>query len=218
MKRLSMPLFLLFTLLLTSIGASEVLAQQSEDEGDIPVVTVRKRYFLKSHRSEIGLNAAWLPNDTFVRSYALGASYGYHFNESFFIEVPAGIILNSDSDSTTFLRDNFGVTPDLDDMKWYASAHVGWSPIYGKLAFMSKKVVYFDSSFYTGLGASDARVSGISPHLVLGLAQRFVLSKWMALRFDIKDNIGYRDDTGVDSALRHTFFVTAGLSFFMPVR
>src|SRR5689334_10725900 len=108
--------------------AESPATDNNNDEGEIPVVTVRKRYFLKTHRSEIGLNAGIIPNDTFVKSYMIGASYGYHFSESVFLEIPGGIITNSDSDASTYLQKTFGVHPDTDDMNYYVSAQLGWSP------------------------------------------------------------------------------------------
>jgi outer membrane beta-barrel protein len=218
MMKKSFLYLLLAAVVLTSLPAfAEKFS--SDDEEDIPVVTVRKRYFLKTQRFEFGPSLAWVPNDTFVRSFALGGTIGYHFSESFFFEVPFAYFLNSESDSTDFLQNNFGIAPDTDDMNYYATAQFGWSPIYGKLNFLSKKIVYFDASAYAGIGATDSEIVGVSPHFTIGIAQRFVLSKWVALRFDLKDNIVYRtDDVGVDSTIRHVIFVMMGVNFFLPMK
>ena len=208
---------LAFSLLLTT---TQAWAQKGldDEEDSVSVVTVRKRYFLKGNRTELNLNGSWVGNDSYVRSLVAGGSLGYHFSEGFFMEAVGGYFINYDTSNTDLLQNQFGITPDTDDINYYGTVHVGWSPIYGKLNFMSKKVVYFDTSFYTGLGGTDANVSGLAPHATFGLAQRFVFNKSMALRFDIKDNVVVRDDTGVDSAIRHVVFVGMGLSFFFPLR
>lgn len=194
-------------------------AQRSGDEDDsVSVVTVRKRYFTKSHRTEFGINGSWVGNDSYVRSAVLGGSLAYHMSESFYLEGSGGYFINYDTNNTDLLQNQFGITPDTDDLNFYGSVVAGWSPIYGKLSFLDKKIIYFDTSFYAGGGASDATVSGLSPHATVGIAQRFVFSKSVALRLDLKDNLILRDDTGVDSALRHVIFVGMGLSFFFPLR
>ncbi len=207
-----------FIMLLVILAPIEVVAQGVSSDDDIPVVTVKKKYFLKGKRSEFGVHAGIIPNDAFVTSYAVGASYGYHFNELFFFEIPAAIIFNSKSNDTDILESNFGITVDTDDLNYYVEGHLGWTPIYGKINFLGKKIIYLDTSFYIGGGVTDADISGLSPHAVIGIAPRIVLTKWMTLRLDVKDALIFRDDTGVDSSRRNILYVLLGLDFFFPLR
>ena len=157
----------------------QTLAQGAEDD-DVTVVSIRKKYFLKGKRHEFGPQVGFVANDTFSNSYMIGGTYGYHLNERLFFEIPAGLYLTSESNSTKNLRSNFGIQPDLDDLEYFAEGHVGWSPIYGKFNFLTRQIVYFDVSFYGGAGVTSAEVSGLSPHAVFGGAARIVLKKWVA--------------------------------------
>ena len=210
--------FFAVVMVLALITPGELLAQKWSSDDDIPVVTVKKRYFLKTKRSEIGANAGFLFGDTFVNTIGFSGLYAYHLSEMFFLEATGGFYLNYNSDSTKQLINDFGITPDTDDVKYYAEAHIGWTPIYGKLNFLGKKIVYFDASLYGGGGITDAKVSGLSPHVVVGLAQRFVFTKWMALRLDVKDSVVIRDSAGTAGTLRNMVGVYVGLSFFLPVK
>ena len=214
MKKIWLAGLMVLTLAIPSLG----WAQNPTEDDDITVVTIRKKYFLKDNRQEFNLHGGYVPNDSFIHSLVVGGGYGYHYTEDFFLELTGGYFFNYNTDSTDLLKGTFGITPDTDDLEYYGELHFGWSPIYGKLNFLTRKIVYFDVSSYLGGGVSQAQISGLSPHGVIGIASRWVLSKCLTLRLDIKDQLVIRDDTGVDGTLRNVVYVILGFSFFAPIK
>lgn len=185
---------------------------------DYDVIAIKKKYFLKAKRHEFGLNVGVIPNDSFSTGVPLGGHWGYHLSESFALELSGGYNISFNTDATNTLENNFGITPSIDELNYYGELHAAWSPIYGKLSFLTKKIIYFDMSFYAGGGVSDLSMTGLNPHLTFGISPRFVLNKWMALRFDIKDNVIIRTSPGTRNTIKQVLFVMAGLHFFFPIR
>ena len=190
----------------------------AQEKDDYSVIAIKKKYFLKAKRYEFGINAGIVPNDSFVTGFTIGGNLGYHFSETFFAEIVGGLVTNRDTASTKFLRDDVGIQVDTDDIDYYGEVHLGWTPIYGKLSFLTKKIIYFDFSIYGGGGFTSSVNNEFSPHAVIGVAQRFVLNKWMALRFDLKDAIIFRDNAGVRDEIRDAVYFLVSLNFFLPLR
>ncbi len=193
--------------------------------GKRDVSAVEDKLYRKAGRLELGLQAGLIPNDPFYTYIPVGARVGYFFGESLGVEVGGvwhGSALQSASELTTFLVDARGVTEenDLRDIQqWRASAVVVWSPFYGKLALLQRKLSHFDLYLAAGGGVvstqaptaeRDGSTSEVKPEGILGLGMRFFLTPSLSVRADYRQGIfeGTGDEGGVQLPAQLTLGVS----------
>ena len=114
----------------------------------------------------------------------------------------------------------------------YIGFNIKWIPIYGKYAYMDKKIIPFDLYFSFGGGMTSPRVASSSlssegasevkssPYtLRLGTGQVFAINKWMAFRWDLANHFisSEIEQSGKrKSQWNNNIFLYLGLSFFFP--
>jgi outer membrane beta-barrel protein len=114
--------------------------------------------------------------------------------------------------------DRLITTAALVTPKSYYGLDIKWSPIYGKIGWMNRKIVPFDFYFSVGGGLTSTNQSTNPPTLHLGGGQIFAISKSMAARWDISW-YAYKSDTSVTGQVGGTYtnlHATIGMSFFFP--
>lgn len=185
---------------------------------------VQKRLFTKDNKMEVSLFTGIIPNDPFVTYVPLGGRFNYYFLESISLEVAgswAGLQL--DSDLSSFLKNEKKIQANvelLDVQQWRAGAGVVWSPFYGKMALLQRKLAHFDINVMAGFGAlgvesppqdgigdpvKETRIEGI-----LGAGFRFFLTKSVTLRVDYRQYIFQKTNGGTATPSE----ISLGASFF----
>ena len=168
---------------------------------------VRNRFLLRSERFEVAPTLGFTLNDAFRRNTLFGLELDYNW-----------------SDTWAF-----------SDIKLAAALEVAYTPLFGKLAFLGRKVLDYDTHLIAGLGVASVsgspQVEELSPMLVLGVGLRVFLNRYSAISVQVKDQIfSYalnalgEDSSGdlggsksaADSTFRNTLSVTLGYSFFFP--
>lgn len=193
--------------------------------GKRDVSAVQDKIYTKAGRLELGAFLGMIPNDPFYTYIPVGGRVGYHFTDSLGLEVGGawhGEALQSESELATFLVDSRGVTPanDLRDIQqWRANAVILWSPFYGKLALLQRKLSHFDLYLAAGGGVvattapnadRDGSTDEVKPEGIFGLGMRFFLTPSLSVRADYRQGIfeGTGDEGGVQVPAQLTLGVS----------
>ncbi len=229
---------------------------RSYEEGQL-IKTIQRKNFLKAHRFELTAFAGGETIDPFINHWVGGLNGTYHVTEVFafegvlayspFISNIAGSIFGTPvtnydldlKDLTLELKETASVTPRSSKMRFYGHTGVVYSPLYGKFAFMSRKIVNFDIYFMSGFGfvrtmdlaadvSDDTMVSDTvhQTHFAtdFGFGFRVAFNRWMAIRLDGREYFYIESVTTGDNpayaeellSLKYYFIVQTGLSFFFP--
>jgi outer membrane beta-barrel protein len=169
-----------------------------------PVV---ERRHVKEGRFEAAVFGGIVPNDAFLNYVPVGLRLDYHFTESLALEVAGSYLLGSDTELNTFLQDQRSrLDPLLDLQEWRGNVAVAWSPFYGKLALLQRKLSHFDINLVAGGGvvstvAPEGAVGesggGIKPEGMLGMGFRLFMSRSVAVRLDYRQYLFPKSDQGV---------------------
>ncbi|MFW5966003.1 MAG: outer membrane beta-barrel domain-containing protein [Persicimonas sp.] len=171
---------------------------------DRDLQTVQERTYTREGRISAGLFAGLMSSEPFYFYLPVGARAGYHFSDQLAVEVEGSFVdagfLTHNTDLTTFLEDRndgdnkFDASTDTEDrFLWRSHAVVNWSPLYGKLAFLQRKLTHFDFNLSAGAGAvsverpSEDRESAsttVVPEAVLGAGAQFFATPDLAIRAD----------------------------------
>ena len=218
------------------------------------VKVIQRKNFLKVKRLEISPFVGSEMLDACMSHYVLGGTATYHFTEVFAAELLLGYSpsLSSigaalgvqDADTvdlkviTLVLEASAKARPVTSKLGAYGSVDMVFSPIYGKLAWMGKRIINFDFIFMAGLGllqTHDQSTGAIedAPNPVVaqalqeqtnlasnfGFGFRAAFSPSMAFKVEGREYLYvesvYANNIVVQS--RNYFFMAqAGLSFFFP--
>lgn len=168
-------------------------------------------------RHELTVYTGVLPNDNFYSYVPLGLRWNYFIGEELGLEVAGDYLLALDGDLKTFLTDKklyktFDQTPRR--LVWNATAALIWSPLHGKLAIFTEKLLHFDLQASLGAGALGTDADGLGEvHFAgtFGLAARMYASEALTVRLDYRQLV-YPGVSGVAFPAE----VTLGVSFWLP--
>jgi outer membrane beta-barrel protein len=198
---------------------------------------VRNRLLLRSGRFEMVPGIGFTLNDAFRRNVLFGLDLDYNMSDTLAVGAAFQYGLSFDSALKERLqaeRPERVATSGFKDVQLTAAAELTYTPIFGKLAFMGRKVLDYDAHFIVGLGivslAGNTDVEGVAPMAVLGAGLRLFVSPSMALSFQVKDQLyssslnsvaGAGTETAgakssSESRVRSSLAVSIGYSFFFP--
>ncbi len=210
---------------------ASTIGEYTKDGVDV----VQGRVFRKRGRHEFSLMGGVIPNNQFLMFETLEARYAYHFREGIAFEVSGTkawsqekAILedlatipcpspNSDLDGDGNPEPG-GICPvtlqDQPDPVGYSYfGNLIWSPIYGKFALFSKKILHFDIYILAGAGMFDNQRSRRFAFDV-GFGTRIFVNDWFAVRAEFK-NITVREEAPFSHIVHNRSF-GLGVSFFLP--
>lgn len=169
---------------------------------DRDLQTVQDRTYTREGRLSAGLFSGVMSSEPFYFYLPIGARLGYHFSNQLGVEVEGSFVdaqgvLTHNTKLTNFLddsRESFDADKHTEDRYlWRSHAVVNWSPLYGKLAFLQRKLTHFDFNLSAGAGAvsverpSENRESvstTVVPEVVLGTGIQFFATPDLAIRAD----------------------------------
>ncbi len=189
------------------------------------VQVVVDRLYPKASRFELDVFFGVLPNDAFMLYLTPGLRMAWHFNEHWALELGGAYSLGVDTGLRKQLeQDDALIQARLrDQVIARFGLAVVFSPIYGKFAWVNKKVAHFDMYFLFEAGGVYAEgeeslglKGGVWPEVGLGLGIRFFLSKLVSLRFEFRQRLAIREGLG-DDAIRLAFpsEISLGLAFVL---
>jgi len=197
--------------------------------------------FRMAHRFEFAPSVDFSFRDAFWSKLLLGFTATYHFTETIGVGLRGGYAITSVSNSAQICPPEqacFKPTPQQLDgkapgqMNWLIGLNLEWAPLYGKISLFAEGFAHFNMYLIggpiavqyqaprsLGQGGSEATwtIGG-----EFGLGMRFVFNRWLALRFELRDEV-YREKTqaatettGALYQVRNQFFFGIGLSMFFP--
>lgn len=182
------------------------------------VAVIQRRFLPKTKRFEAFTSAGFILNQAFFINYSLGLRLGYNFSETYGLEAATLFLGSTEKQVTTDLREKLRIaTRTLVTPKSYYGLDFKWTPIYGKMGLLNRKIVPFDM-YYSGGGGVTQSDAGSAPTLHLGLGQIFALSKGMAVRWDMSWYF-YRvnaDSSGSGGGTFSDYHINLGMSFYFP--
>jgi len=185
---------------------------------------VERQLHPKDSRHEFAAFGGIIPNDPFLFYYTVGGSYGFFAAESFSFEATYVKALLNDTELGSFLEEKFTKIDEVqenDRMEQLAHLDLVWTPFYGKMAFLSSKLVHFDLGLFLGAGwlnttyYNQKQNQDVSRHVVLGNAGagfRFHIMDYFTLRFDVHQYFFQK----VQGGLSHPTMLSLGLSTLLP--
>ena len=159
-------------------------------------------------------------NDKFFVGLGATGRLNYSLNERYAIELIGMVIATGEKSVTRDLREKRGVlTTNFVSPQSFYGADFKWTPLYGKMTFLNRKITPFDLYFSGGGGITNTNQGGSEPTVHFGTGQLFALSKSAAVRWDFSWNF-YNAKSGVagaqQNATYNNLFLTVGASFFFP--
>lgn len=152
------------SLLMPSVSFADALRKRGSFN-DVEVRVIRRKFFQKSVRFELGANLGVIMNNSFTYSILPTAKLGLHMTEwlELYGEGTAGFTINK-SDCTE-LGSKFNIEPVVDEVGLLAGGGVALTPIYGKYQLDSGDVIYFDWFLNAGGGLASMtnRKQGCKP-------------------------------------------------------
>jgi len=187
-------------------------------------VVVDRRY-PKASRFELDVFFGVLPNDAFTLYLTPGLRMAWHFNEQWALELGGAYSLGVDTTLRKQLEQDDALIQarTRDQVIARFGLAVVWSPIYGKFAWVNKKVAHFDMYFLFDAGGVYAAGEealgldgGVWPEVGLGLGIRFFLSNVVSMRFEFRQRLALREGLGEDAIrLAYPSEISLGLAFLL---
>lgn len=203
---------------LSADAEAEQKASRNESHGRtlaerIPSVT--RRVFSKKGRVELTPAVGLTLDDPFHDDYLFQGGVAYHVNESFAVSVQ-GEYYASSSSAPDVSGGGAGSAPDFNHPVYAGRLELVWSPIYGKLNLFAEEVFHFDTFISAGAGYigldTDGSVAG-----TLAIGQHYFLNDWLALRWDLRDQIFSMDVNpagGPGKQLQNLLTFNLGVAFY----
>ncbi|MFS4460414.1 outer membrane beta-barrel domain-containing protein [Bdellovibrio sp. HCB2-146] len=162
---------------------------------------VQNRRYTKAERFFFSAVGGTPINDPFAKGTIFGAQVGYFFNERWGVDVAYNKGNFEDGDSTHKFKTSLGGTsPDYNFFESSILASVTFVPLYAKMSFMDKHIIYFDMGFSLGAGTLDysiQRDTGSEAKNTfaykVGVTQQIFFAEHFALRLDFNNTWAEED-------------------------
>jgi outer membrane beta-barrel protein len=167
------------------------------------VKVVQRRNFIKDGKIEALLYGGMIPNDDFIVYYTTGFRVGYHFTESFMVEGSFAKAFETSSELKTYLEtSDIGLkrADILEFIQFYYNLNLLWSPIYGKISVLGKKLTHFDTFIGLGVGLFHTKSREEETNPVPQDETKPAANTIIGFRWHITDLINIRTE------YRHYFF------------
>lgn len=202
---------------------------------DTDFTVVQNRTFTKDKKYGISLLAGPVINDNFSEGIDLSLTANYFFSERHGIEFTYIHSDMKDNQTTTAFKETIasgsGITPDHGKTTSYIGVGYNFVPIYAKVSFLDRKILYFDMAITPTIGVVSydqqlrpelgSTKSKTSITLGLDITQYLFLNKYLALRADIRNRfyseelLNYRTGEKIkDQTTQATIFLVGATLFF----
>jgi outer membrane beta-barrel protein len=185
------------------------------------IKAVPRKAVLKRGRLELAGFGSLSLNDPYWEHFAVSGAVVYYPHDSFGIGVGADYLYaHVRQDNLDVVRQSRTSVPAVfEKPRLFAHVDLYWIPIYGKISVANTVIVHFDFYATAGAGFSTAFGERQPPAVNVGVGQRYFLSDWFALRFEVRDHL-FVDTLTVNnqdrSDVQSYVMFMAGASFFVP--
>jgi outer membrane beta-barrel protein len=195
-------------------------APEWEESDKLPAV--QNRLYRNEHEFMAGIGV--LPTDAFYKGVLFNGGYTWHITDLWGVEGRFTYSKNLKTSLRTRLENNFpenAPTGKFSELDYYGELAAVFKPIYGKLSFMNKTLVYGEiylsasaivGMMHGGLALDQTEGGTKGNHIAFGGAPGFgirgYLNKYMSLRFDFRYLLLYSDGDG-----HYPLMITLNASF-----
>jgi outer membrane beta-barrel protein len=201
------------------------------------IKTLQRKTFLKLKRWEVSPHVAFVTNDPFLNRYIVGTGIAYNFTEIFAME---GMVDFSpdlgDADwkpLTKQLVEENSVSPDISKLQSFGSFCFIFSPLYGKGAVLSNRIINFDIYGKFGMGITQtkddlealqakedprAQSTEVQSHATtnFGAGAKIIFNQNMAVRVEGRSMIYIEAVNATTLEMKNNFILQFSASFFFP--
>lgn len=152
---------------------------------------VQNRRYSKADRFYLNLGGGVAVNDPHEKGSIFQGQLGYFFNERWGLDFSYAKANMENNDATTFFFNQYGAVPDhtvFDSSMMLSATYV---PLYAKMSFVDKAIIYFDMGISVGVGTTDyiqRREDGDKKESAfsyqIGVNQQIFFSQHWAIRVD----------------------------------
>ncbi|KYG69941.1 outer membrane beta-barrel domain-containing protein [Bdellovibrio bacteriovorus] len=152
---------------------------------------VQNRRYTKADRFYLTLAGGVPINDPFGKGSITGAQLGYFFNERWGVDVSYQKVNMEDNDSTKQFKEDNLTSPNYNFIDSSTMLSVTYVPLYAKMSFVDKAIIYFDMGISLGVGTTDYLIkkeegdekkNGMTYQI--GINQQIFFSEHFAIRAD----------------------------------
>lgn len=203
------------------------IEKQLSEIGSIPneeILVIQRKFTRKEWRHEITpLNLGGIPFGTVRRTMTFGGSYSLHLKDWLALE-PLNFNFSKNF-FTSFTDDINGASglklrPDPQRILYFLTAGVQLTPIYGKMATLSKFIAYVEP--YFGLGGGIAKTETDTYFTFYpAVGMRVYFREWFSMKLELRDYM-YTEQTinpttqARTPTFRNNYAVGLSLSFWLP--
>ncbi len=153
---------------------------------------VQNRKYQKAQRFYLSGSYGVPFNDAFSTGSVFNFNGGYFFNERWGVELQYMKGALKDNDSTSQFQSRYGVYPDHNVYTSAMVANLTFVPLYAKMSFMERSIIYFDMGFSLGAGTLSYKIkkqegddNKTAPTVQLAVFQQIFFTEHFALRVDL---------------------------------
>ncbi len=224
-----------------NVGAREqddmVLVEDESRKRRI-IKTLQRKNFTKMGRFEASPHFAFVANDPFLNRYIIGTGINYNITEIFAVELNMDFAPDlKDADwkpLTRQLIEENHVSPDISKLTYFGSMTFMFSPIYGKIAVVGRKIINFDIFGSFGMGITrtsddlqaldaeageDRAVSTqhqMHPTTNFGGGARVIFGPNIAARIEGRSMVYIETVKATTLEMKNNLILQASMSFFFP--
>lgn len=181
------------------------------------VSVIQKRFLPKTQRFQFTGAFTTITNNPWFFTAGVSLKAAYYFTEAWGVEGMYNAMSSSARQSANELHDNNNVSADSFGFpKNYMGLDAKYTPFYGKMSWLNKKIVPFEHYFTAGVGNTSVSTGGSGFTLHFGTGQNFAISKRFSVNWDFSMmNYSAKDTLGTNQSFSD-LLLTVGMSFFYP--
>ncbi len=181
------------------------------------VSVIQKRFLPKTSRFEFFAGIVNVVNDPWFTGIGFDGRLGYHINETWGVELTQVLLSSSQRQAIKDLHDQNGVnTESIVTSKSYTGGAVVWTPIYGKMGLLNRRIIPFDMYFSAGGGATGIEGGTGGSTIHFGTGQIFAITKGIGFRWDFTWNSYNAIPAAAQAQNFNNLMLSFGASFFFP--
>lgn len=167
------------------------LEQKYWSAKDDDFTVVQNRMYSKAKRYYTSLVGGVPVNDPYSTGTIYGLHAGYFFNERWGLDLEYTKGAFKNNDATDQFIANYNTWPNNNKFDSSLGLSISFFPLYAKMSFLDKSIIYFDMGVSAGIGTLDYRITKIEGDeknsafsYNLAITQQIFFSPHLALRAD----------------------------------
>jgi len=181
------------------------------------ISVIQKRFLPKTGRIQFTGALSTITNNPWFLTAGVSLKAAYYLTEAWGLEGTYMAMSSSARKSADELHEINNVSTDSFGFpKNYIGLDAKYTPFYGKMSWLNKKIVPFEHYFTAGGGNTTVSTGGSGFTLHFGTGQNFALSKRFSVNWDFSSmNYSAKSTSGTNESFSD-LLLTVGMSFFYP--